>query len=203
MTKSESKYFNTARMMDEALIELLCKKDIQYISVKEICAKAGVNRSTFYLHYETISDLLEETIEHIQAEFQKSFHIEAGDFIEEIDKMPLNELILINYKFLHPYLNFVKEHKHIYRATINNPGIMRSEAKLAALYEHVLGPIFNRFKIPEEEHKYWLVYHINGVMAIVLEWLKWDCKEPVEDVAEIIENCVRTKNAAGIEEPSI
>lgn len=93
MTKSESKYFNTARMMDEALIELLCKKDIQYISVKEICAKAGVNRSTFYLHYETISDLLEETIEHIQAEFQKSFHIEAGDFIEEIDKMPLNELI--------------------------------------------------------------------------------------------------------------
>ena len=41
MTKSESKYFNTARMMDEALIELLCKKDIQYISVKEICAKAS------------------------------------------------------------------------------------------------------------------------------------------------------------------
>ena len=175
VTKSESKYFNTARMMDEALIELLCKKDIPYISVKEICAKAGVNRSTFYLHYETISDLLEETIEHIQAEFQKSFHIEAGDFIEEIDKMPLNELILINDKFLHPYLNFVKEHKHI----------------------------FNRFKIPEEEHKYLLVYHINGVMAIVLEWLKWDCKEPVEDVVEIIENCARTKNAAGIEEPSI
>ena len=61
----------------------------------------------------------------------------------------------------------------------------------------------NRFRIPEEEHKYWLVYHINGVMAIVLEWIKWDCKEPVEDVAEIIENCVRTKNAVGIEEPSI
>ena len=26
--------------------------------------------------------------------------------------MPLNELILINDKFLHPYLNFVKEHKY-------------------------------------------------------------------------------------------
>jgi AcrR family transcriptional regulator len=193
MTKSESKYFNTALMMDEALIELLCKKDIQYISVKEICAKAGVNRSTFYLHYETISDLLEETIEHIQAEFQKSFHIESEDFIEEIDKMSLNELILVNDKFLNPYLNFVKEHKNIYRATINNPKTMRSEAKLATLYEHVLKPIFNRFGIPEEEHKYWLAYHINGMMAIVLEWLKWDCKESVEDVVNIIEKCVRTK----------
>lgn len=193
MTKSESKYFNTALMMDEALIELLCKKDIQYISVKEICAKAGVNRSTFYLHYETISDLLEETIEHIQAEFQKSFHIESEDFIEEIDRMSLNELILVNDKFLNPYLNFVKEHKNIYRATINNPKTMRSEAKLATLYEHVLKPIFNRFGIPEEEHKYWLAYHINGVMAIVLEWLKWDCKESVGDVVNIIEKCVRTK----------
>lgn len=192
MTKSESKYFNTALMMDEALIELLCKKDIQYISVKEICAKAGVNRSTFYLHYETISDLLEETIEHIQAEFQKFFHIESENFIEEIDKMSLNELILVNDKFLNPYLNFVKEHKNIYRATINNPKTMRSEAKLAMLYEHVLKPIFNRFGIPEEEHKYWLTYHINGVMAIVLEWLKWDCKESVEDVVNIIEKCVRT-----------
>lgn len=203
MTKSESKYFNTALMMDEALIDLLCKKNIQYISVKEICAKAGVNRSTFYLHYETISDLLEETIEHIQEEFQNSFHIETEDFLKEIDKMPINELILINDKFLQPYLNFVKEHKNIYRATINNPETMRSEAKLAMLYRQILKPIFNRFGIPEEEHKYWLAYHINGVMAIVWEWLKWDCREPIENVVNIIENCVRTKNPAGIVESSL
>ena len=47
MNKSESKYFNTAIRMDEALIALLEKKDFEYITVKEICDKAGVNRSTF------------------------------------------------------------------------------------------------------------------------------------------------------------
>lgn len=36
MNKSESKYFNTAKKMDEAFIELLEKKDFEYISVKEI-----------------------------------------------------------------------------------------------------------------------------------------------------------------------
>ena len=51
MTKSESKYYNTALLMNQALIELLNKKDLKYITVKEICVKAGVNRSTFYLHY--------------------------------------------------------------------------------------------------------------------------------------------------------
>ena len=60
MNKSESKYFNTALAMDNALIALLEVKDLEYITVKEICEKAGVNRSTFYLHYETIADLVNE-----------------------------------------------------------------------------------------------------------------------------------------------
>lgn len=63
MNKSESKYFNTAAFMDEALIALLEVKDLEYITVKEICEKAGVNRSTFYLHYETIDDLANEAAE--------------------------------------------------------------------------------------------------------------------------------------------
>lgn len=191
MTKSESKYFNTALIMDEALIDLLGKKDIRYISVKEICEKAGVNRSTFYLHYETIADLLGETIEHIQTEFQKSFSVDAKEFIDSIDSAALDDLYLVNDRYLLPYLNYVKEHKHIYRAVLNNPECMQSETKLTALYKHILRPIFSRFGVPEEEQKYWLVYHINGVMAIVFEWLKNDCQESVSDISRIIQHCVR------------
>ena len=59
LEKGKSKYFNTALKMDEALIAILQKKSLEYITVKEICEKAGVNRSTFYLHYETILDRFE------------------------------------------------------------------------------------------------------------------------------------------------
>ena len=52
MNKSESKYFNTALLMDEALLLLLEKKEYEFITVTEICEKAGVNRSTFYIHYQ-------------------------------------------------------------------------------------------------------------------------------------------------------
>ena len=65
MNKNESKYFNTAIRMAEALITLLEKKDFEYITIKEICDTAGVNRSTFYLHYENTSDLLKETTRYI------------------------------------------------------------------------------------------------------------------------------------------
>lgn len=40
--------------MDEAFISLLEHKDFEYITVKDICSAAGVNRSTFYLHYENM-----------------------------------------------------------------------------------------------------------------------------------------------------
>ena len=56
MNKSESKYFNTAKNMDKALISLLEEKSFEYITVSEICKRAEVNRSTFYLHYENTVD---------------------------------------------------------------------------------------------------------------------------------------------------
>ena len=73
MNKSESKYFNTATKMDLALISLLKKKPFDYITVSEICEEAGVNRSTFYLHYETIGDLLAETTRYLLDDFLAYF----------------------------------------------------------------------------------------------------------------------------------
>ena len=81
MNKNESKYFNTAVKMDAALMSLLEKKDFEYITVKEVCAEAGVNRSTFYLHYENTRDLLEESIELMQKRFLSYFEHDAAEMI--------------------------------------------------------------------------------------------------------------------------
>ena len=69
MKKSESRYFNTALRIDQAFLKLLEQKDMEYITVKEICEAAGVNRSTFYLHYETIGDLLAESVQYMNEQF--------------------------------------------------------------------------------------------------------------------------------------
>ena len=103
MNKSESKYFNTALRMDEALIALLEKKDLEYITVKEICHLAGVNRSTFYLHYETISDLVNETLEMIDRRFLSYFSKTETEILNSREK---EELILVTREHLVPYLRF-------------------------------------------------------------------------------------------------
>lgn len=84
--------------MDEALICLLNEKDYEYITVKEICKKAGVNRSAFYLHYESIDDLLEETLGFINKKFLDCFE-DTSDFITNINVSSKENLYLINDKY--------------------------------------------------------------------------------------------------------
>ena len=102
MNKSESKYFNTALRLDEALIALLEQKDLEYITVKEICRQAGVNRSTFYLHYETISDLVNETIEMINQRFLSYFPQQKEAILNNLESGGRDELILVTREYLLP-----------------------------------------------------------------------------------------------------
>ena len=77
MNKSESKYFNTAVKMNDALLTILEKKPFEYITVSEICEMAAVNRSTFYLHYENTTDLLAETTKRIIDGFLSYFPVDT------------------------------------------------------------------------------------------------------------------------------
>ena len=47
MNKSESKYYNTALLMDEALLLILEKKEYEYITVKEICEKEDMLKAVY------------------------------------------------------------------------------------------------------------------------------------------------------------
>ncbi len=193
MNKNESKYFNTALLMDEALIYLLEKKDIEFITVKEICEKAGVNRSTFYLHYESVDDLLEETMQYIIRKFVKYFDGNTNEFINKIKDLPLESLNLIQEKYLIPYLNFIKENKKIFKASFSNPKGMQCFEKYSSLEKYIFVPILDRFKIPDSEKKYCISFYFKGISAIIEEWVKGDCQDSIEDMNKIIIKCV-TKN---------
>ena len=190
MNKSESKYYNTALLMNQALIELLNKKDYEYIKVKEICERAGVNRSTFYLHYDTIDDLLQECIENINKKFISYFNNESKDFVEKIKICSHEELILITPKYLTPYLSYIKENKIIHQVAVKHTNIMNSLENFNKLNEFIFKPIFLRFGVNEKTAHYMIAYYLNGVTAIVNEWIKNGCKDDVEYIEKIIIDCV-------------
>lgn len=190
MTNSESKYFATAARMDEAFLELLEKKDFAYITVKEICEKAGVNRSTFYLHYETVSDLLAESARYIIDQFIDAMPHDTAEFMERLQTRPLEELYLITPEYLAPYLNYIKEYKRVFRTTLEQASILGMNDAYLSLNRHVFTPILDRFHVSPSEQKYMMPFYIHGLMGIVNEWLKEDCKDSVEHIISVMRICI-------------
>lgn len=190
MTRSESKYYATAARMDEAFLKLLEEKDFAYITVKEICEKAGVNRSTFYLHYETVSDLLAESARYIIGKLIANMPQDTAEFFEKLQTRPLEELHLITPEYLTPYLNFVKEHSRIFRTAVEHSSVLGMDDVYLALNHHVFTPILDRFHVPPSERKYMMPFYIHGLIGIINEWLKEDCKDSVEHIISVMQICI-------------
>ena len=191
MKKNESKYFYTASLMQQALLSLLEKKDLEFITVTEIAKKAGVNRSTFYLHYDTIEDLLEETLEELNKEFIHSVSACIPPKIESQDNA-----FLITEEYLIPYLNFCKKNKRILKLVYRKPRLFQRDKAYKKMYDSVFYPAISKFVQEENQRVYNLEFFTQGVIGIVHKWIELDCQTEIEQLIEIIKNCVGYKQEA-------
>lgn len=189
MNKSESKYFNTAEKMDKEFLELLQKKELPFITVKEICQSAGVNRSTFYLHYETIGDLLEESLVYMQNIFLASFK-GTKSVLPDIESCSHEELMWIKPEYLKPYLQFIKENQQLYRAAMEHPAVFGSDTAYKRMFKYLFDPILERFDVPADERHYLMAFYLKGIAGIIEEWIKGGCEDDIEHITKVIEGRV-------------
>ena len=193
VNKSESKYFNTAIRFNKALLSLLEKKPFEYITIREICEKAEVNRSTFYLHYENTGDLLKETTSYVLNNFASYFSVDAEDITTKFANCDLRDLKFVNEKYLYPYLLFIKENQRVFSAVLSQPKVFDSKAIFQRLFENIFKPILDRFHYPRDIQNYVMMFYLNGITAIITEWLKDGCQKSIEDISAIIHVCIYGK----------
>ncbi len=75
MAKSNQRIVVTKRMLKECLMRLLKDRPLDKISITELCREAGINRTTFYRHYELPRDIL--------TEMQNDFFAETFDHFKK------------------------------------------------------------------------------------------------------------------------
>ena len=59
----EKTYRNAVRsreLIHDAMLDLICEKNLNDITIKEVVDRARINRSTFYAHYSNLGELVEE-----------------------------------------------------------------------------------------------------------------------------------------------
>lgn len=193
MDKNKSKYHNSSIKMNNALINLLDKKDFEDITVKEICQTASVNRSTFYLHYENTYDLLKETLENLYKDFFSRY--DSNLSMDRINNKSNDDLFLITPKYLKPYLSFVFDNKKIFKLMYFKNEVFNGRNMYEIWLDKIFKPILSKFNVKnEEEQSYIMLFHLQGLIGLIMEWVKNDCKMPIDDLINVIQKCIKEPN---------
>lgn len=86
MKKNDHRTRVTKMLIRKAFTDQLRQKPIQSITVKALCDAAGINRGTFYAHYNDIYDLLEqveaEMMQDLETAFKPLLETETADLTQ-------------------------------------------------------------------------------------------------------------------------
>lgn len=180
MDRFERKYENCGARMRAAFVALLQEMQFEQISVSMLCARAGVNRSTFYAHYTDMFELLHEIeSEDVQAKM-----------IAMMDGKPLMVDGAINREVVLLYLQFLYENKELVRAFVNQGNALWARQRDVFLEKYVSPMLVSaEGKLPPGV-EYYYIYILAGVTQVVCDWARHGFMESPDELAEIIMSCV-------------
>lgn len=152
---------NTKIMLSSSLKKLMEKKPFSKISVREIVADCGVNRNTFYYHFQDIRDLLKWTLER-----------EAIEVVKKFD-------LLINYKQAILFvMDYAEKNKHLINCAYDSIG--RDELK-RFFYNDFLSITASLFdsaeksvgkKLPPDYKDFLIRFFTEAISGVLLDWIK-------------------------------
>ncbi|MDZ5712810.1 TetR/AcrR family transcriptional regulator [Jeotgalibacillus haloalkalitolerans] len=169
----------TRKVLKDSLIQLLGSKPISSVTVKEICAIANINRSTFYTHYQDHFDLLHKIEEEIVEDMRRYLQ----RYTTELDEEAL--------KITEKILDYMIEHKDIIQALLSQNGSSAFEKKVMELTRlYMMNNLMNDNGIRQAESKYLSTFVVSGAIHVIKEWLANDLDQPSQELAVLINSFV-------------
>lgn len=151
--------------MEKVFINLLQTKELDEISVSDICKKAGLNRTTFYANYDSIYSMADSIRSKLEANIHEIYKEEIEEGYNSNDYMKLFRHIKDNQIFYKTYFKLGYD---------NNYRIVKYDTALAK--EH----FDNKFI------EYHMEFFRAGITKIIKMWLYNGCKETPEEMMEIL-----------------
>ena len=162
------------KLFHAAVLELTAEKGgIGKVSVRELCEKAGLNRSTFYAHYaeprevlaEAEEDVLRETAEHIQ-------RIGA-------------ERTGGGKEYVSSFLRYIRENDRTFRVllvTAADPAFRNRFTQLALmqLFRHL------QLTVDAGKQQYIYSYLLSGSFGVITQWIRSDYAAAVPELVDLL-----------------
>ncbi len=160
----------TRHALQTALIERMQEKPLNRITVREVCETADINRSTFYMHYKDIYDLIDEVEEQIYQDIDTIFAKEAPS-VQDMEQL----------------LNYVQKNKVLFCCLFQQCSGISISRFSTILHRHYSKKLLrNKITPPSLESSYLYEFLYTGILGVLQKWLQNDCKDDCKDVAEVI-----------------
>ena len=160
----------TIYALQQALVQLTKQKSKHHISVRELCETAGVNRSTFYVYYKDIDELMEEIEQEVYAQIEIALDTEPSGFLQMLRTM-----------------EYIRKNQDVVLMMLQQDNSNALECfsdimwrKFDMAYQRM-----NRCRdIPQAKYLYVMLF--TGTLGVIRKWLENGCVEPAEQIARII-----------------
>lgn len=174
--KPDRRVAKTKKAIRNAFAKLLCEKDIDKITIKDIADTADINRKTFYNYYsgvyEIIDEIENEVVDNIEASIQD---IEAEEYLKNpyriFDK--INENVSQELDF-YGYLMSMNSNVSLFSKIVD---LLKEKTKAA---------ILTKVDADKERLSILIEYTISGMISAYKSWFNSDRKLSLEEVSDVI-----------------
>lgn len=167
----------TKKLLKDNLIDLLEKKNLEKITIKELCEKADINRTTYYKYYLDQYDQLEK--------IEDEIFIDMGNYIDNnsIHDSRENEIIIKNI------LEYIENNKRAFKILLEKADINFQNKMLRFIGKK----IFNKEEYSTIDEEIVYIYTAVGSFGVVSEWIKGNLEINKEELIKQILKLNNTK----------
>ena len=152
--KNDRRVRYTRMMLKKSLLEILQEKPIDRISVKELCERADVNRSTFYVHYgspqELLDNIRQEMLEEIRGRRFEDYSDLMGQMTQVCD-------VIYEYRELLKILTDSGSHTELF-------------FQIADIWKEDFKQGMRKLIPTEETAELAHLYVTTGAMSVIITW---------------------------------
>lgn len=166
--KEDRRVRRTKKLMTQTLFQLMQKKTLSEISVRELAEACDINRGTFYMYYQDIYDMLSQ----IEDEMFTRFNSILAEQEKNIEARE-------TYPFLQALTAFAEENRLMCKVLLSPHGDMRFLSRLNALLEDKCHAEWQKFHaaLSEEEFELGYSFVIFGCIGMLRTWI--DSDQPI------------------------
>ena len=178
--KKDRRIRYTKAALRQSLLELLEEKPLSGISVKAICERADINRSTFYDHYTDQYDLLHQLEQEAITAFRS-----------DVMKEPFLRTPAERTHQICEMLKYIASDSLLFKSLLSSNCDYSFPKDIMIMTRNYLISIPDLSLNAEPEKMDYAIYFvISGALSMLRKWLSDGLTQPVSEVASLIETLV-------------